>query len=174
MELDVDEPIEWAGHLGGIEAWKEVDSPLWRYIHSIAIHAAQVLLAEETPGIADPVEVLTEATEWLTIEMRTEGEGKWGNFRRFLVEHEIDPDRAISVDSRVTFEPRPIERVGIVLFEGRWFRFTADIDSSLTNIDTVSTWERIDESEARILLGVKVEAAIRLAAREKGVTWQQH
>lgn len=143
--------------------WEELDSPEKRRQRWIPIHAALMLLNEESPGSVDPTGVLVEAVEDRTHAMRDDVGANWSRFRSFLLEKGVDPARTLLLRwHELPSRDRPTQRIGTVLFEGRWFSFTASVNAPLGSIAKVTSWKEIDETSARRAHGGEVDAALRL------------
>ena len=149
-----------------VEESRELDEE-GRSHHLLAIHAALVWLSQEAPDSADPIEVLTEGTRRFTRAMRADED--WSPFREFVTGRGVDPQESILVDygHRLASDSPP-ERTGTAYFRGKWFMFIGAVDPFAWALIEVKEWHEIDETEARIRHGARVDAALRIAALEKG------
>jgi hypothetical protein len=166
-------------YVGGNEVeflqWSDLD-PLRSYPYSLDVHAALVMLNEESPVAVDPVDVLIEAVQHETNDLRQDREGtffRWGGLRRFLAEHRIDPDRALLFDASEGWFEGTSRRVGVVLHEGRFLEFVTDVDypsgvvgMGPPELSRVRMWQ-VDEIQARLQHGALIDAARRLEALER-------
>lgn len=153
-------------------AWRDLD-PLRSYPYSLDVYAALVVLSDESPVTPDPIDVLVEDVTRSTNNLLRDEIFAWRGLRRFLVEHGLDPHRAILIDpvERWVRERAPV-REGTLLCDGRLLEFIADVEHpsgvgvTQGEITRVRMWQ-VDGIQARLRHGVLIDAAFRLEANER-------
>lgn len=121
----------------------------------------------------DPIDVLDEAVTRYTNDLIRDEMSGWRGLRRSLVDHGMDPSRAILIDpvERWVRGRTPV-REGTLLCDGRLLEFVADVEHPSAigvtqgEITRVRMWQ-VDEIQARLRHGALIDAAFRLEANER-------
>lgn len=153
------------GPIGGtppIGHTERLDDPESRFPWSSEIYAGLVLVNEQSPSTVDPLAVLAEATERMSLEVRAGDD--WEPVRSFLREHGMDPTHVVVVEWHdiIRNERRP-ERHCACLVDGRWLEFDIAMTPSL-NVVAVASWRESDETLTREAYGSRVDAALRVSS----------